>query len=189
MHNTFGNVHLNKATNEQSLQDISCTNGACILTFSSYEKLERHLNYSQINMRSRNKHSYPKLLINGWQDFKKEIHPRLIQVWEVKGNHQSSWKKVGQFLKELQDTTSAQKSVLNKIYDRGEESGSKVSAESREGVEQSFNNSRISSSLNNQISFFLKNCTEEDRKDQPWKFQVRREGVNRLWFRYWLRLF
>ena len=65
MHNIFGNVHLNKATNEQSLQDISCTNGACILTFSSYEKLKRHLNYSQIDMRSRNKHSYPKLLING----------------------------------------------------------------------------------------------------------------------------
>ena len=83
------------------------------------------------DMRSRNKHSHPKLLINGWQDFKKVKHPTLqwqhpIQVWEDKQNHKNSWKRLGNFPERVTRCfTSAQKSVLNNIYDSGEQSGSR----------------------------------------------------------------
>ena len=84
-----------------------------------------------IDMRSRNKHSHQKLLINGWQDFKKVKHPRLqwhhpTQVWEDKQNHKNSWKRLGNFPERvIRCLTSAQKSVLNNIYDSGEQSGSR----------------------------------------------------------------
>ena len=68
-----------------------------------------------IDLMSRNKLSYPKILTNGWQDFKRLAHPRLqwqhpIQVGKDKENQQNSCKKVRHFLKELQDASQVHKS-------------------------------------------------------------------------------
>lgn len=131
--NTFGTI---RSANTVNSPDISCTMDACILRFPTLEKLERHLSYGRHKYEETKQTQLSKVTDNWVQRFQEgSIQQQMTLANQDFFSTKSTvclrkgWAIPKRVTRRL---TKAQKTILNKIYDHGEVSGNKASADKAE---------------------------------------------------------
>ena len=116
-----------------SLHEFPCTNESCILTFQSFAKLERHLNFGHHRYKERNSTQLAMVADKWVKRFEGTVEQRSSNADKINEGRQleSNLLKMGWAIPERvqRRLTAAQKEFLNKLLDDGEKSGNKVSAE------------------------------------------------------------
>ena len=129
----FGFVSDKKEHSATSSHKSPCTNESCILTFQSFAKLERHLNFGHHCYKERNATKLAMVADKWVKRFEGTVEQRSSNADKINEGRQleSNLLKMGWAIPERvqRRLTAAQKEFLNKLLDDGEKSGNKVSAE------------------------------------------------------------
>ena len=130
---SFGTI----LTQKMNEINISCTDKTCILNFSSYEKLEKHLNFGHYKFEVENQTQLSKVT-DKWVKRFHQSTPHSIEkqmpslssnmTCSTSGSKRCLKKGWGIPVKEQRWVTDTQKRLLNKIYEDGKTSGNKLSA-------------------------------------------------------------
>ena len=117
--------------------NISCNDKACILNFSSYEKLEKHLNFGHYKSEVENQTQLSKVT-NKWVKRFHQSAPHSIEkqmpslssnmTCSTSGSKCCLKKDWGIPVKVQRWLTDTEKRLLSKIYENGKKSGNKLSA-------------------------------------------------------------